>query len=148
MRLRMTPLSVSVLGAACLTQLVAPAAVLAAEGASASGNSPTDSIVLIILGVTLGAVAAGVIVTRQLLLGEPDHPGMGDGDDVIWSGGRVGDHDPEPAPITEPFWKTAPAGPAPAGPAAPGDDVTSASAGEAQTPPTNTAAGGVPAATP
>jgi len=87
------------------------AAAAAATAASAvNGNSFSDGIVLVILGVVLGAVMIGSMFAWRLVHEEGWQPGMGAGEDLIWSGTSSEATlaaTPEATASDEPHWESA-----------------------------------------
>jgi hypothetical protein len=75
--------------------------------ASSDGNATVDGVVLVIIGLLLGMVSTGALYAWRLLHEERIQPGMGQGDDVIWSD-RHEAESAEPTATSEPFWKAAP----------------------------------------
>jgi hypothetical protein len=77
-----------------------------ASGRAAAGNSTSDNLVLLVLGVGLGILGIAGLYAWRLGKGEVPQPGMGSGDDLIW-GGRPDEEEPEMTASDEPFWKAA-----------------------------------------
>ncbi len=80
-----------------------------AEVASSTsvGNSTGDIVFMLIIASVLGVVFTAVLFAWRMIQEERSQPGMGTGDDLIWSGGP-GAATSEPTATDEPFWKKAP----------------------------------------
>ncbi len=68
-----------------------PPAAVAVAATEAGGSSSADIMVMLVLAVVLGVVAIAALYTWRSMQAERSQPGMGAGDDLIWSGrcGRI-----------------------------------------------------------
>jgi hypothetical protein len=91
---------------------VAPPAIPATDAVpvAAAGETTTDKLVLVIIGLVLGVLATAALYAHRMVQEDRRQPGMGTGDDVIWSGSASAT-DPESGheatAVDEPHWKTA-----------------------------------------
>ncbi len=72
------------------------------------GNSSTDILVMLVLAVLLAALGGGAAFAWREVRGETSQPGMGAGDDPIWSLAGAGDGTLELTAADEPEWGATP----------------------------------------
>jgi hypothetical protein len=64
----------------------APVTEVASQPAAAQGNSPADIMVMLIIALLIAAVGGALVFAWQQTRAASRQPGMGAGDDPIWSG--------------------------------------------------------------
>ena len=74
------------------------------EASAGTSNSTSDNMVLVLMGLLLGAIATGALFAYRLVKEEGPQPGMGSGDDLIWGSGSAA-AEPEMTATNEPHWK-------------------------------------------
>jgi hypothetical protein len=77
-------------GSAAAHAFVAVPAAADAAAAASGGNSASDIVVMLVVAALLAAVGGGGALAWRLVRDETSQPGMGAGDDLIWSGTAEG----------------------------------------------------------
>jgi len=93
-------------GSTAAYAFVAVAADADADAAAGAGNSASDVVVMLVVAALLAAVGGGGAVAWRLVRDESSQPGMGTGDDLIWSGAAEGTT-AELTAAEQPAWLTA-----------------------------------------
>lgn len=81
-----------------------------AASAPATGKTTTDKMVLVLIALVLGVLATAALYAYRLVQEDRGQPGMGTGDDLIWSGSAnasTPETRPEVTAADEPHWKQA-----------------------------------------